>query len=316
MELDGYCPSLRLAFEHQGEQHYSEDTLFARNHGGLEKRIHDDVWKKELCDKHGILLIAIAEIPTRTSIDQMKNLIKAQLVLHKRPIPNSFDEIQVDLSKAYTTYEFNEHFKILNQIAREKGGECLSLNYKGNHVRLLWKCNKCGHTWLATPASIKSGTWCDKCGRKEGTRKRKLGIEKMREVAASQGGKCLSEEYINANTALKWECAKGHQWLATPHSVKNSGTWCNFCKNTDKKGAVMDRIDQIKSLESLIDRIKDPEQRKHAMELLNKVLEAHDEKTDLEESIAELERDIKRLKDEKEMKAERTTTEPWMSFSS
>ena len=62
----------------------------------------------------------------------------------------------------------------------------------------------------------------------------------------------------------------------------------------------MDTPDEIESIEDLINTLKDPEQRKHAMELLNKVLEVYNEKADLEESIAELERDIKRLKDEKE----------------
>jgi uncharacterized small protein (DUF1192 family) len=62
----------------------------------------------------------------------------------------------------------------------------------------------------------------------------------------------------------------------------------------------MDRIDEIKSLAGLVNGIKDPEKRSHAMELLNKLLEAYNEKADLEESIAELERDIKRLKAEKE----------------
>ena len=62
----------------------------------------------------------------------------------------------------------------------------------------------------------------------------------------------------------------------------------------------MDKIDETEPIEDLINTLKDPQQRKHAMELLNKVLEACNEKADLEESIAELERDIKRLKDEKE----------------
>ncbi len=62
----------------------------------------------------------------------------------------------------------------------------------------------------------------------------------------------------------------------------------------------MDDADETESIEDLINTLTDPQQRAHAMELLNKVLEAYNDKADLEESIAELERDIKRLKDEKE----------------
>lgn len=62
----------------------------------------------------------------------------------------------------------------------------------------------------------------------------------------------------------------------------------------------MDKTDEIKSIEDLINTIKDPQQRKQATELLNKVLEAYKEKADLQESMEGLEKDIKRLKDEKE----------------
>ena len=62
----------------------------------------------------------------------------------------------------------------------------------------------------------------------------------------------------------------------------------------------MDCAYKTESIEDLINTLKDPQQRKHAMELLNNLLEAYNEKTDLEESIAELDRELKRLKDEKE----------------
>ena len=37
------------------------------------------------------------------------------------------------------------------------------------------------------------------------------GIEKMREAARERGGECLSDDYVNANTKLKWRCAEGHE---------------------------------------------------------------------------------------------------------
>ena len=57
----------------------------------------------------------------------------------------------------------------------------------------------------------------------------KLTIEEMRELAESRGGKCLSEKYVNACTKLHWQCAKGHEWEATPGNVKNAHTWCPVC---------------------------------------------------------------------------------------
>ncbi len=54
----------------------------------------------------------------------------------------------------------------------------------------------------------------------------------MRKVAKSRGGKCLSNQYINARKKLRWACDKGHEWEATPYSVKK-GSWCRKCAGFD-----------------------------------------------------------------------------------
>ena len=50
----------------------------------------------------------------------------------------------------------------IQQIAREKGGQCLSKTYKNNKTKLTWRCSQ-KHTWQTTPQSILQGTWCPKC---------------------------------------------------------------------------------------------------------------------------------------------------------
>jgi hypothetical protein len=55
----------------------------------------------------------------------------------------------------------------------------------------------------------------------------------MRAIAKNRGGKCLSEDYINNHTKLKWQCAEGHTWLATPRDVVRK-TWCPQCANKRK----------------------------------------------------------------------------------
>ena len=53
----------------------------------------------------------------------------------------------------------------MKDIAKSRGGKCLSSNYINAHTKLLWKC-KNGHEWEATPNNIKRGKWCPKCSRK------------------------------------------------------------------------------------------------------------------------------------------------------
>ncbi|CZH11661.1 Uncharacterised protein [Legionella pneumophila] len=115
----------------------------------------------------------------------------------------------------------------MKELAKKRNGECLSDQYNGNKVNLIWKCNL-GHIWQATPSSIKNrGAWCPVCGGSN-----KLTIEQMQELAKLKGGKCLSTVYVNARTKLLWECSAGHQWLAIPDKIKNIGRWCKECKKS------------------------------------------------------------------------------------
>jgi hypothetical protein len=53
-------------------------------------------------------------------------------------------------------------------------------------------------------------------------------LEELQKIAESHGGKCLSKDYINMRTKLKWQCKMNHVWKATPYPIKK-GTWCPTC---------------------------------------------------------------------------------------
>ena len=59
MELDGYCATLRLAFEYNGEQHYTRVGHFHEDAEAFAKRRKTDDWKVQLCDALGIRLFVI-----------------------------------------------------------------------------------------------------------------------------------------------------------------------------------------------------------------------------------------------------------------
>jgi len=61
----------------------------------------------------------------------------------------------------------------------------------------------------------------------------KLSISDMYKIAEERGGKCLSENYDNLETNLKWECEFGHKWFATPRNIKR-GAWCHICGGSKK----------------------------------------------------------------------------------
>ncbi len=74
---------------------------------------------------------------------------------------------------------------------------------------------------------------------------RKLTIEEMRMLADSRGGYCLSTEYINNHTKLKWQCERGHEWFATPGAIQQ-GHWCLKCSGKEKK-SIQEMKDLAKS---------------------------------------------------------------------
>lgn len=58
-----------------------------------------------------------------------------------------------------------------------------------------------------------------------------LGIKDLQEAAQFRGGKCRSKQMIpgDLHSKLKWECAFGHQFSASPYLILKAGHWCPIC---------------------------------------------------------------------------------------
>lgn len=50
----------------------------------------------------------------------------------------------------------------MHELAKSRGGQCLSTEYKGPHGKLEWVCEK-GHAWHASVNSVWRGSWCAVC---------------------------------------------------------------------------------------------------------------------------------------------------------
>ena len=58
-----------------------------------------------------------------------------------------------------------------------------------------------------------------------------LDIEDMHSAAEFRGGKCLSKSMTKGDlrTKLRWECAQGHRFEASPALILLGGHWCEEC---------------------------------------------------------------------------------------
>jgi len=56
----------------------------------------------------------------------------------------------------------NRTIEDMRKLAHERGGRCLSEEYRGNIHKLTWQC-KLGHVWETTPETVRRGSWCPEC---------------------------------------------------------------------------------------------------------------------------------------------------------
>lgn len=123
-------------------------------------------------------------------------------------------------SRAYHTYELTH----LQALAHRRGGACLAEQPTlHSRIEVQWRC-AAGHVWSAVPYAIAHGTWCPQCNRRTDPE----AMVRMRRLGRYHGGECLSLEYVNAERKLRWRCAVGHEWEATPTNVV-AGHWCPKC---------------------------------------------------------------------------------------
>jgi hypothetical protein len=59
-------------------------------------------------------------------------------------------------------------------------------------------------------------------------------LKKAKQIAKSNRGVLLAEEYLGVDAKYLWRCALGHEWKASYHSVVQRGSWCAVCQGTKK----------------------------------------------------------------------------------
>lgn len=219
MEFDGFCEKLNLAFEYHGIQHYKKESYLYKQKGGFRRRKKDDLTKRKLCRKNDVVLI---EISYRVKYEDMDKYITNECKKRGIDVPKIS---KLDYRLFENIYS-PEKIKEMRIIAKSRGGRCISKHYATSKDKLKWKCSN-DHSWEASPNHVMRGEWCPHCARNV-----PIGISEMQKIAKSRGGKCLSKNYINSKTKLKWKCKNGHIWNATPASVKKN--WCSYCSNQAK----------------------------------------------------------------------------------
>lgn len=227
LELDGYNPKLKLAFEHHGNQHYKFIKMYHKNLETFQQQQDRDKQKRFLCESHGITLIEIPEVQAGLALKDLKGFVMAELEKSKLILTDSQRNLEVDYSKVYIKTKHEEYLNNLKKIVVLKKGKLLTKGYLGSKVPHEFKCVS-KHTFQMIPNGVLSGQWCPQCGGSiKGT------IEDVIAIVEAKGGKCLDSKYINNHTPIAIECSKGHTWKAALSHLKN-GHWCPYCAKNKK----------------------------------------------------------------------------------
>lgn len=161
MELDGFNEDLKIAFEHQGMQHYIINE-FSNTIEKLNKIKKYDLLKKEICIKNNIKLFIIPQVPNITAIDDLINVIKSQCDYYNIVINKDIFNLNINLELEPISFEYLKRYK---DIAISHGGECLSNLYINSGTKLKFRCREY-HIFEAIPDNIFQGHWCKICGGK------------------------------------------------------------------------------------------------------------------------------------------------------
>jgi hypothetical protein len=226
LELDGYCPTRRLAFEYQGAQH-DRVVAYTRTRRELSSLQRRDAVKLRICRSRGVLLICIPALRDhRDPVRQVRAAIRTACQAVGLAVPRGVMTAPVDVSAAC----LSEGLERCREGARLRRGRCTSRRFPGVMQKVMWEC-ALGHTWPATPNQVlrPNGTWCPDCRDIARRLPRVATLAHLQQRASEDGGACLSERYTSPDAVYEWRCAKDHTWPATGRSVYHSRSWCPTC---------------------------------------------------------------------------------------
>jgi len=227
MEFDGYNDAIKVAFEHQGEQHYSTKTHWITTKAKLEQRKKDDRRKYYLARKNNVHLFRIPQVPQRISEENLIPYIVNTAKRRNIDVPDGWEALTIDYVKVYHGHA-RERIRTCKALALKNGGIFLSEEWKGEEYKYRWRCAN-NHEWATKVRYIQRGNWCKYCS---GMAKHTIDI--FQKLAKEKGGKCLSKKYISGKRLLKFQCENGHIFYSSGSNVKNHGRWCPECSRKKK----------------------------------------------------------------------------------
>jgi len=227
MELDGFAEDIGIAFEYQGIQHFTK-SLFGKS---VDQRIKDDEKKLQLCKNHQVRLFYLTH---EMVYQDFAEEIERQCLEFEIDTSKLNFSKKIDFDKAYIR---DDRLEKLKSILEQKRIEVISTKWIGIKDKYKFRCLNCGHEWEAQGTAFFNSrriSGCDSCARTDKAKSQLLGLEALHEFAKSQGGECLSKEYVQRRHTYEWRCKDGHTFVGNFNNMKFRNKFCPECAKAKK----------------------------------------------------------------------------------
>ena len=170
---------------------------------------------------------------------------------------NKFSNLEVWCQKCKEDDAAKIWVNKLNLCVAKRGGVVVSCEVNssmriGSDTRVRIKCGVSNHpAWEPKVGDLCTAQkWCPECAKT--THGERLTIEKIRAIAKSRGGECLSFGFRNCRSQVRMVCKEKHEWATTPFSLNYQNSWCPRCSFDENFLTPKQKLDGWNKLKSFV----------------------------------------------------------------
>lgn len=234
MELDGYCESQSLAFEHDGIQHRKRVPYFQRNEGDFEAQQQRDARKSELCDNAEITLV---RVPDRQKLANLaiRQYVRKELEDLGYDLPKLLTDDATFFASVRIARGKSPYLEKVRQFVENMNGVLLSETCPTRTWPMSVNCHK-DHNFMTNYDNLERKRWCPLCA--ENATK---SVSELREKAEARGYQLLETAHRRGknNRSRRYvtvQCPNDHEPTEILWSNFRKGRGCKIC-GSNRTGA-------------------------------------------------------------------------------